>query len=420
MQSVIHRLGPPVPANGNCRNESENRPTFGDMSQDQVSVDKESSSSSAAPDLDSAKTARCQNAAKVRRKGSSLRSNKNTSFISRRTQEEITEQSPSSPPNLPPKLKTAPTVNPLLASVSAPSNDKTVHGAVTAEEAKQARQAVTRVLLGPPVGDLTCRGSNSDEYSSRCCLWSSGCLFRRTEAPDSSSNCNSNRSAGGHVAEYAASTPADVTAAQPSKAALVETEVHDNRDIGQTEPGVGKSCIDQGENGIGVTESSLDDKTNSVKNQAFSGSNASATAEGACEGLVGASDEDFAHTTVSPAALIPGVVQANENSSPLVESAAASALKHSSALHATEITISTVTEVNAAQSQETTEPAPSSAPHTAANAAPNTKATMNQLGGYVDVDSKIAVQQGGVLGIADFGQLLINLRQVSASICIKR
>jgi hypothetical protein len=404
METIIHRLGPPVQEHEKCSAELEQRPTFDSPRE---SVNKETAQAAAAAESDSARTA------KIRRTGSSLSSVKRKSFSNRVNQEVIPDQPPSCPSNLTPSLKTPQTVNPLLSSASVPSNVNAEQAAVKAVEAKHARQAVVRVLLGPPVGDLTRLGSSSDGDSSRCCLWPSGCLLRRTEGPDNSSNSDSNRAASVHVAEHtSAANSTDFTVAAPSGDASGEAENHDKRKRDKSGIGGGNSSTDQVEIEIGGTENSMDNKTHFL---AYSDFHASATS--AHQGLARTPVGDFALTSVAPACQ----VHTTENASPLIAAAPTPAqdVELSNALDTDATIASTSSEANAAQGQANVDPASVAAPQAVVDATePDTGTKANQLGGCIDaiLPVKIEDQQGWDIGIPGFQQLLIDLRQVSVLI----
>ncbi len=77
METVLHRLGSPVPAHETHCTESENWPTF-DLPQDQACNDKVTGQAAAAAAADSAKPAKCNSAFEVS-KGSNSDNNKNCS-----------------------------------------------------------------------------------------------------------------------------------------------------------------------------------------------------------------------------------------------------------------------------------------------------------------------------------------------------
>ncbi len=265
-------------------------------------------------------------------------------------------------------------------------------------------------MLGPQVGDLTGRGSDSDdEIYSGCCLWSPGCLFRRDvpEESNKSSNSDSNKPASGGVAEEPAP---DVTVAPPSKGSFEAVKTGDKEEAVESGVRPGNSCTSQGEIGeIGCTRSSVD--TTIMTDLASS--DCCTAALGAAAGQVRVPEEDVAPTSTAPAR--PDL--ADQNAGPLVRAAGADAydadVKSFAASDAATITVSSTAVATAAQSQVKVDLA---SQDTVDAVASGKGKEMNHLGGNIDADANSAVQQSCALERADLGQLLIDLRQVIAVI----
>jgi hypothetical protein len=396
MDIILNRLGPSVPAN--------ERPAFYSP-QAPEGIDKEILQSSAAPPtgFDSAKLAKSNPLTKVCSKRASSDKRKSPSI--RVNKDEISAQSRSlaSPSNNTP-LKT-PTVSLGHASASPHLQDNIREAAVKAGEVQQAGESTVQVLLGPLVGDVACHDGESDNDSSGgCCLLQRSCFFRRS-GPDNSFDSDSNGSASKGLVEGTARASA-VTVAQPLKGALVAVEDGDDKDTGEPGERTEGCCAlaDQGENNMGCTGISMDNRTDSITYLAHSASCEAASESGARDGLVRAPDKDFPLTSV--VAVAPDL--AGESARDMIvqlEPAPADAFAYQDAAMITKAT------AVSAQRQATLDLAP-----TSVAAVSDTGTETIQLGGGMDAhaDGKMAEQQYWDFGRSGFGQLLIDLRQVIA------